>query len=101
SDAFRSETGVVQTQWGPGADFGDALPAAFRDPLPLRMSAHLSGNADPVFVREVAYEDVRDWLAAPREWRRGFTERFRPRLRDPAFLHTLRAHLSAHPEWGP
>jgi hypothetical protein len=95
----RSKTSAAQTRLGPGAAFLSTLPAAFRDPLPVGMSAKLRGKTEPQAIRDVAYEDVADWLAAPRDWRRGFIERFRPRLKDPAFFHALDAHMSAHPEW--
>ncbi len=95
----RGDAGEVQTRPGPAAAFVAALPLAFRDPLPPGMAAKLHGKADPQVIRDVAYEDLADWLAAPRDWRRGFIERFRPRLTDPAFLRALDAHMSAHPEW--
>ena len=63
------------------------------------MSARLHGKAEPKFVRDLSYEDVSDWLAAPRRWRQGFIMRFRPRLKDPVFFHALDTHMSAHPEW--
>jgi hypothetical protein len=97
--ASRTDTGAIQTRLGPGAAFGSAMPSAFRDPLPAGMSAKLHGKTEPQILRDAAYEDVADWLAAPREWRRGFIERFRPRLKDPAFFQALDAHMSAHPEW--
>jgi hypothetical protein len=98
---FASRTGgsEVQIQPRPAAAFTNGMPAAFRDPLPTGMSARLRGKAEPKFVRDLSYEDVSDWLAAPRRWRQGFIVRFRPRLKDPVFFHALDTHMSAHPEW--
>jgi TonB family protein len=97
--ASRTGSGEVQIQPRPGTAFSNALPAAFRDPLPIGMSAALHGKTEPKFVRDVSYEDVSDWLAAPRHWRQGFIVRFRARLKDPGFFHALDTHMSAHPEW--
>ena len=95
----RSTAAAAETGLGPSADFDRRLPLPFFDPLPVGMSAKLHGETRPQVVRDVAYEDVAAWLAAPREWRHGFVERFRPRLKDPSFFHALDSHLSAHPEW--
>lgn len=97
--AARAQGAALRTHIGPDPAFLRAMPSAFRDPLPLGMSAGLHTAVEPQALREVAYEDVANWLAAPLEWRRGFTRRFRPRLKDPAFYHALDAHMSAHPEW--
>jgi hypothetical protein len=97
--ASRTGSGDVQVQPRPGTAFSNALPAAFRDTLPPGMSARLHGKTEPKFVRDVSYEDVSDWLAAPRRWRQGFIVRFRPRLKDPVFFRALDAHMNAHPEW--
>jgi hypothetical protein len=97
--ASRTGGGEVQMQPRPGTALINAMPAAFRDPLPTGMSARLHGKAEAKFVRDVSYEDVSDWLAAPRRWRQGFIVRFRARLKDPVFFHALDTHMSAHPEW--
>ncbi|MGC1522046.1 MAG: hypothetical protein WA803_10950 [Steroidobacteraceae bacterium] len=99
--AARTQGTALRTQIGLEPAFLRAMPSAFRDPLPLGMSASLHTAVEPQALRDVAYEDVANWLTAPLEWRRGFTHRFRPRLKDPAFYHALDAHLSAHPEWAP
>ncbi len=75
----RGEAGPIHSRIGPDADFVDAMPAPFRDPLPLDLAARPLESAEPARVRGVAYEDVADWLAAPRDWRRGLARRFRPR----------------------
>jgi hypothetical protein len=95
----RDAAGSLQTHTGPGAAFVKALPAAFHDPLPVGMSSKISATPTLARVRDVQYDDVADWLAAPRTWRRGFIERFRGRLKDPTFFRALDAGLGAHPEW--
>jgi hypothetical protein len=97
--ASRTGSGEVQIQPRPGTAFNSALPTVFRDTLPTGMSARLHGKVEPKFVRDVSYEDVSDWLDAPRRWRQGFIVRFRPRLKDPVFFRALDTHMSAHPEW--
>jgi|HubBroStandDraft_4_1064222.scaffolds.fasta_scaffold235179_2 hypothetical protein len=97
--AARTQGTALRTHVGPDPAFLRAMPSAFRDPLPLGMSAKLHAAVEPQALREVSYEDVAQWLAAPLEWRRGFTRRFRPRVKDPAFFHALDVHMSAHPEW--
>ncbi len=99
--ASRNGTGEVQIQPRPASAFSKALPVAFRDPLPTGMSARLHGDIEPKFVRDVSYEDVSAWLAAPREWRQRFVGRFRPRLKDPVFFRALDMQMSRHPEWNP
>ena len=97
--ASRSGSSEVLAQSRPAPAFLNSLPAAFRDPLPMGMSARLPGKTEPKFVRDVSYEDVSDWLAAPLSWRQRFTVRFRPRLKDPVFFHALDMHMSSHTEW--
>ncbi|MBV8804210.1 MAG: hypothetical protein JO042_04165 [Sinobacteraceae bacterium] len=97
----RTATGQIQTRLSADATFVNALPPTFLDPIPAGLGAQLYTVAQPQLVRDVAYDDVADWLAAPREWRRGFVHRFRPRLKDPAFFDALDAQMTTHPEWEP
>ena len=97
----RSADEPIRTRRAPDAAFVDAMPPPFRDPLPLGMAARRHAPAEPESVREVAYEDVADWLAAPRDWRSGFIKRFRSRLKDPVFFHALDADLRVRSEWAP
>ncbi len=97
--AARAAGQPVRTALRADAAFVAAMPAAFRDPLPSGLSAQLASRPEPAAPHAVEYADVADWLAAPLDWRRGFIERFRPRLRDRAFREALDAHLDAHPEW--
>ena len=97
--ASRGGNGEIQILPRPASAFAQALPAAFRDGVPQGMSAKLHGKAEPKFVRDVSYEDVADWLGAPREWRQRFVMRFRPRLKDQEFFHSLDLQMNSHPEW--
>jgi hypothetical protein len=97
----RSGDDPIRTRKAPDAAFVDAMPPPFRDPLPFGVAARPHAAADPEWVREVAYDDVAEWLAAPRDWRSGFIKRFRPRLKDPAFFHALDADLRVRSEWAP
>ncbi|HXA35646.1 MAG TPA: TonB family protein [Steroidobacteraceae bacterium] len=99
--ASRSGTAEVQLQPRPTPAFAKAMPTAFRDPLPTGISARLHGVIEPKFVRDVSYGDVSAWLAGPREWRKPFVARFRPRLKDTIFFHELDMQMSRHPEWNP
>ena len=91
----------VRTRRGPDAAFVDAMPPLFRDPLPFGVAARPHAAAEPEWVRDVAYNDVAEWLAAPRDWRPGFVRRFRPRLKDPAFLRALDADARVRSDWAP
>jgi hypothetical protein len=97
----RSADEPIRTQRAPDAAFVDAMPPPFRDPLPFGMAARPHAAAEPEWVREVAYDDVAEWFAAPRDWRSGFIGRFRPRLKDPAFFHALDGDLGVRSEWAP
>jgi hypothetical protein len=97
----RADAGTLRSQMGVDDAFVVAMPAAFRDPLPTGMGARLPGRSEPQPLREVSFNDVADWLSAPRSWRQGFIGRFRTRLSDPAFSRALDATMSSHPEWQP
>ena len=81
----------------PLPEFVAMMPIPFRDPLPHALGRAKSSEA--TFVREVTYSDIQGWLAAPREWRAAFVQRFQSRLKDARFLAHIRAHLRQHPEW--
>ena len=84
----------------PSAAFVAAMPVPFRDPLPDGLAKGPKFRpAEPKYVREVSYSDVSGWLTISREWRSGFVERFRGRLKDPAFFAAMDARLPLHPEW--
>jgi hypothetical protein len=85
----------------PDSTFISLMPVPFRDTLPPRLSHFAAKAVEPKADHEVTYSDVEPWLRMGTVWRRGFVERFRPRLRDKEFRKQLEAHLSNHPEWGP
>jgi len=94
----RGDRTGVNSQLRPSAEFIERMPIAFRDPLPEHAPTSLKKVA-PQLVRAVTYSDIQTWLTIPRDWRGGFIERFRARLKDPAFFAAMDAHLALHPEW--
>jgi hypothetical protein len=88
----------VVIQQRPSADFVARMPTAFRDALP-EQEARAQKPAEAKRVRDVTYADIQSWLTMPRDWRAGFTTRFRGRLKDPAFFAAMDAHLTQMPEW--
>jgi hypothetical protein len=94
----RKDRGTVVTQKRPSDDFVAGMPIAFRDSLP-EPPVPLAKTVEAKHLREVTYADVQTWLTMPRDWRSGFVPRFRGRLKDPAFLAAMDAHLTQMPEW--
>lgn len=83
----------------PSAAVIDSMPRPFRDALPSRL-AHFSGKpAEPKVLHQVSYAEIQDWLSMPPAWRRGFAERFEPRLKDPEFRKQVEMHAGEYPEW--
>jgi hypothetical protein len=100
---FFSRYGVkeVTTLTRPTPAFIQGMPTAFRDTLPSRL-AHFKGKpAEAKIQHAVSYAEVEPWLTMPAAWRRGFVERFEPRLKDPEFRKQLEARLNQYPEWDP
>ncbi|MGH9713146.1 MAG: hypothetical protein ACRD5M_07600 [Candidatus Acidiferrales bacterium] len=85
----------------PNAAFVDAMPRAFRDALPSLLAHFTSKPVEPRVQHLVSYAEIQAWLTMPSEWRRGFVERFEPRLKDPAFRKELEIHAAEYPEWAP
>jgi hypothetical protein len=81
--------------------FLEAMPGAFRDTLPPLLPRFAGKSTPPKTDHEVSYAEIEPWLNIGRTWRRGFVERFRPRLEDAAFRKALEDHLGEHPEWDP
>ena len=90
----------VATNSRPDQAFIDAMPRSFRDTLPPRVSK-FSRPVDPKPDHEVTYAEIQPWLTMAQSWRRGFVERFQPRLRDAEFRRELDAHVRDYPEWDP
>lgn len=85
----------------PNAAFVEAMPRAFRDALPSRL-AHFTGKpVEPRVLRQVSYTEIQPWLTMPSAWRRGFPNRFEPRLKDLEFRKQLESHAAEYPEWAP
>src|SRR5262249_39300811 len=83
----------------PDGPFVDGMPIPFRDTLPPRIARFKGKNTEPKPDHEVSYAEVDSWLKAPPSWRRGFVERFRPRLKDQQFHDALEKQLGTRPEW--
>jgi hypothetical protein len=85
----------------PDSAFVGTMPIPFRDTIPSRMSRFSGQPPEPKRDHEVSYSEIERWLTIPPAWRRGFVERFRPRLNDAAFHHEVEDHLDILPDWDP
>ena len=85
----------------PDAAFLEAMPRPFRDALPSRLTHFVNKSAQPKAQRPVSYAEIQPWLTMPSAWRKGFVDRFGPRLKDPEFRKQLEVHAAEHPEWAP
>jgi hypothetical protein len=85
----------------PSAPFVEAMPRAFRDALPSRLARFGGKPVEPKAQHQVSYVEIQSWLTMPSTWRRGFVNRFEPRLNDPEFRKQLEIHATQYPEWGP
>jgi len=95
----REDREPVTMQQRPAPDFVARMPVPFRDALPAQIEGQVKKPADAKRVRDVAYADIQPWLTMPRDWRAGFIQRFRGRLKDPVFFAAMDAHLNQFPEW--
>ena len=85
----------------PTPAFVDAMPQAFRDTLPSRLARFAGKPVEAKAQHAVSYAEIEAWLTMPAAWRRGFVDRFGPRLNDPEFRKQLEVHLAQYPEWDP
>jgi len=85
----------------PSADFVKAMPAYFRDDLPVFLARARNKGVEPRREHEATYEEVEPWLKASLPVRRGLAERFQSRAKDAQFKSRLIDNLAAHPEWDP
>jgi len=85
----------------PTAAFVGSMPPPFRDTLPSRLARFAGKPVEPKVEHRVSYLEIESWLTMPAAWRRGFVDRFEPRLKDPEFRKQLETHLAKYPEWGP
>jgi len=95
----RTAGSGVSTLTKPTPAFIDAMPRAFKDTLPPRMSRFNDKPPQPVREHEANYSDVRPWLIIGRPWKMSLVRRFEPLLSNPAFRTALEAHLNEYPEW--
>jgi hypothetical protein len=83
----------------PARDFVEAMPIAFRDPLPQLMAKYRDRPADARREREASYADVSDWLNSSLALRHALVRRFAGRAHDPEFHAGLVKDMRHHPEW--
>ena len=89
----------VSAQARPSSAFVSAMPNAFKDTLPPRIS-HFSGKPPQLLrEREANYSDVRPWLVIGRPWKMSLLRHFEPLVGNPAFRAAIEAHLNEFPEW--
>jgi hypothetical protein len=95
----RRSGGSFTNSSRPSSAFLDAMPQPFRDTLPSHL-AHSAGKAvEPRIDHQVSYLEIQSWLTMPSTWRRGFVDRFAPRLTDPEFRKQIEGHVAEYPEW--
>jgi hypothetical protein len=99
---FSRWGGKVATAERPSPQFISSMPVCFRDVLPSRLSRFAGQKApEPKRDHDVNYHDVERLFRLPAGLRRGFVERFKPRLQDRDFRQAIEAHITALPEWRP
>jgi hypothetical protein len=96
----RQGKGLTNTPH-PSAAFIDALPRAFRDALPSRLARFKGKPIEPKAQHQVSYTEIQPWLTMPPAWRKGFVDRFGPRLNDPEFRKQFEIHAAEYPDWQP
>lgn len=101
NDMYRRKAGSAGVLNPPGEmkAMVQAMPAGFRDTLPLRAQRFRDKPAALRPSSDFAYPDVEDWLQAEPPVRKALMQRWRGKARDPAFRSALVAHLDQHPEW--
>jgi len=95
----RSPGKAVANSSRPNAAFLDEMPHPFRDTLPSRLARFTGKPVEPKADHAVSYAEVQAYLRMVPAWRRGFVDRFEPRLKDAEFRKQLESHLAEHPEW--
>jgi hypothetical protein len=96
----RHQGKSIVTDSRPSSTFIESLPPPFRDTLPSRL-AHFTKPVEPKVQHPVSYVEIQAWLTMPSAWRRGFVDRFEPRLKDAEFRKQLESHEGEYPEWRP
>jgi hypothetical protein len=86
----------------PAPAWAQAVPRAFRDPIPLRAQAFRDKRVEAALLPGPTYAQLADWLTAEFTLRAQMPTRFAALLaRDAAFKTEINAHMPAHPEWAP
>lgn len=85
----------------PAPSWLQAVPRAFRDPIPLRAAAFRDRRIEASQLPGPTYAQLADWLTGEMALRAQMPGRFAPLVRDAAFRAEITSHLPAHPEWGP
>lgn len=83
----------------PAPAFLKQLPRSFMDTLPTRAAIFKDRDTAPKKLSDIAYADVKDWMAAEPALRKASMNRWRPMTKNPAFRSALVANMPAHPEW--
>lgn len=91
----------IETSSRPDSSFIESVPRPFKDTLPSRMARFKGKATQPKRDHEVTYAEIQSWLTIGQAWRKGFVQRFQPRLEDAAFRRAVEDHLQEHPEWDP
>jgi hypothetical protein len=92
---------AIETSSRPESSFIESVPRPFKDTLPSRLARFKGKAVAPKRDHEVTYAEIQPWLTIAQAWRRGFVQRFQPRLEDAAFRRAVEDHLQEHPEWDP
>ncbi len=92
---------TVTVAYRPSPAFVDAMPPAFRDTLPSRLARFAGKSIEPKTDHQATYAELQPWLTMPPALRRGFVDRFEPRLKDSEFRKQLELHVAEFPEWDP
>jgi len=85
----------------PAPTWLQAVPRAFRDPIPLRAAAFRDRRIDAPVLPGPTYAHLAEWLNAEMTLRAQMPARFAPLARDAGFRAEVVSHMAAHPEWGP
>lgn len=81
----------------PPQGFIAAMPRAYQDTLPNRLARFNESRVELTVDHEVTYQEAKPWLTGG--YRRSFTRRFQPKLKDSAFRQGVEADIRLYPEW--
>ncbi|KGM41426.1 hypothetical protein JY96_18830 [Aquabacterium sp. NJ1] len=95
----RRGDGSVSVTPRPSPAFIQAVPRAFMDTLPSRLSLFKGKDTKLDAGPRLAYDDTQAWLNAEPRVRTHFLTRWKPLAQDEAFRRALVAQMALHPEW--